>query len=145
VESEESFDFEVGDNIHEVYTGNILVAFEQSAGGSVVNFDCRTFLPTEGPVLRFYPRNMPFKHAVLVALTGITAHEDEEFICSIDSWKLALEPQTFSGATAHCWVLRFTILLLNGHLHRVGYHVFLQRPKAIDVDTTKVPSNSMPA
>jgi len=133
--------------ICEVYTGNIVVAFEQG-GNSIVRLDFQTFLPFDGTTLRFYPPQQGpwFDPNILVAPIGFTAHEDEEFVCSIDEYKLDVEPQTFPGimGTKLCWVLRFKAALLNGTLHRVGYHVFLKR-FSLDVTQERVPSNSKPA
>jgi len=138
--------------LFEVYTGNVAVGFENTeAPTSGEQFSI--YLPLFDNTIRTYGNPSegegdipPLTNAVLVTPVGIQAHEDEEFVCSVDSWKLRLEPQGFQGIGGKplCLILDFHLSILNGVIHRVGYNVTISTPspghlKTIDLTDTARP------
>jgi len=93
----------------EIYTGNVVV--ELSEGKHVNGTNVLTYLPLNNiRQIRTYASigsapQPTINSAILVSPIGIQAHEDEEFLSSIDTWALQLRAQTFGADSVLCLIL----------------------------------------
>jgi hypothetical protein len=112
----------------ECYTGSLSI--DANRLHALSHFDYKSLLPIYGhPSLadmfvKAYDGDL-IKSAALVAPLAHNFVEDEEGICSVDSFSLGLEPQVAPGVNGvqNCLVLRFKVGILGGHVWRIGYHV----------------------
>ena len=112
--------------LFEVYTGNTIAQF--SGGSTVQRQTFSIYLPVYGNTIYTYgdatQSPLPaFNYAALVTPVAMQAHEDEEFICSVDSWDLRMVQQSLSSGKFYCLVLDFALAVANGVVIRVGYNV----------------------
>jgi hypothetical protein len=120
--------------LFEVYAGNVLIGFQ--GGRSTEREDFSIYMPLQGNSIRTYGNisegdpTPPVGNAILVTPIGFQGHEDEEFVCSVDSFGLRIAPQTFNGIGGEplCLILDFRLAIRNGVIHRVGYNVTVNTP-----------------
>lgn len=137
----------------EVYTGNVDIQFP---GGSTIKRDTYyIYLPlsvdpdgTQYHIRHYGPDAAPpaITSAIVVTPLGVQAHEDEEFLGSVDSWDLQLTPQSFPGVDGAppCLILSFDLAVLNGIIIRVGYHVTVTTPLNAAISTLDLKPSHAP-
>jgi hypothetical protein len=134
------------DFLFEVYTGNVVMHFP--GGSQVTRKDFSIYLPLRDNTIRTYGdnRKVAFESAVLVTPIGFQAKEDEEFLCSVDAWELAIVPRTFPGVGGKpmCLVLNFSLAIMNGNLFRIGYNVTLSTPRGLKLDSLDLKPDASP-
>ncbi|MGE3992924.1 hypothetical protein [Pseudorhodoplanes sp.] len=136
--------------LFEVYAGSI--ALGTNAGTPTTHINFKTYLPLSGNTIRTYGDTSQsdeppaLEAALIVTPIGFQAHEDEEFICSVDSFKLYFETQQFTGVGGNlfCLILEFRVGLLNGTLHKIGYNVTLHTPLTTNIHTLDLDDSDAP-
>lgn len=121
--------FDRGEVRQETYAGSIELGLSNKADDlpdpvpKTSRIGYKTYLPLFGTNVRMYRGATILQYAALVTPSGWSALDDEAFTCSVDSWYLKLEPQRRLKGEPDCLVLYFEAALLNGTIHRIGYHV----------------------
>jgi hypothetical protein len=130
----------------EIYTGNVDVQFSGESTINQENF--LTYLPlNNNNQIRKYDAPGPIKTIIapiLVSPIGIQAHEDQEFLGSVDGWNLQLRSQTFNGADSLVLILGFMLAVMNGVILRVGYHVTVTTPLSVGVQPLDITPTTAP-
>jgi hypothetical protein len=134
-----------GSKRFEIYSGTVAVGW-QDHSGTLQREEFTVLVPVEDTTVRLYFNGDLNQKTVMVALGGYTGDDDEENLASVDDFNVRLEPQSFAsvGGTPPCLVLRFSLALLNGAIHRVSYNISLLMPPDGKIESEDVGGDARP-
>jgi hypothetical protein len=141
-----------GDRV-EVYTGNVVVEYQEPDSDQVGQLTFFTFLPFPGNVVRTYgDESMPTPRLIYTALVtpvGINGHASE-WLASVDHWNVEFLKGGADPFTKHPGknllypALNFQLAVLNTNIIRVGYQVTLVTSASLAVDFASLNGTDIP-
>jgi hypothetical protein len=108
--------------IFRIYTGEILLNYDQTGSGTVVPDTIRSFVPDKNLKLQTFPEGL---EDVTVIVSPISIYDETDpMIVAVESFMVDVVPTSFQGiGTKPVLVLSASVSAMNGNLAKIAYQV----------------------